>query len=147
MYVHPGITITHILIDFPGDNIGYKGADPSRPCRRCWNKYARLFSGPLAYSFSSNSSDGDFQRPLPPPVHGPTTFDPPGVYQRHLFPPQPTGFGPPLPIGPPNPVVYTAGDPRIGGVLCWVCGGKGRLNLLILNVDCEVCNGVGRTFQ
>lgn len=145
----PCCPITHPLIDFSGDNTGYKDADPSRPCQRCWGKYARPFSGPLAYSFSLNPSEGVFQRPLPIPVYRP--FDPPGAFPPP-FPPQPIGFGSPPPIihvgpsGPPNAVIYNAGDPRIGGVLCWVCGGKGRINLILLNIDCEMCNGVGRTF-
>jgi hypothetical protein len=42
--------------------------------------------------------------------------------------------------------VYTAGDPRIGGVLCWGCSGKGHVNLLFLDINCEVCNGIGRIF-
>jgi len=146
----PCCLITHPLIDFSGDNIGYKDADPSRPCQRCWGKYARPFSGPLTYSFSLNPSDGVFQRPLPMPVY--RQFNPPGAFPPP-FPPQPIGFGSPPPIihgvppGPSNAVVYNAGDPRLGGVLCWMCGGKGRVNLILLNIDCQLCNGVGRTFQ
>lgn len=138
----------------PGVNIGYKEADPSRPCNRCWNKYARPFSGPLAYSFSSNTNDGNFQRPLPrpAPVHQRSSiFDPPGAFSS---PPQPTGIGPSpriirdFPSRPANALVYTAGDPRIGGVLCWRCGGKGQVTFLFLDsITCEVCSGVGRIFH
>jgi hypothetical protein len=135
------------------DNIGYKEADPSRPCKRCWNKYARPFSGPLAYSFSSTSSDGNFQRPLPFPV--PQMPRMPGGFEGTSFPPQPTGSSvPPIIIHqaptslPINAVVYTAGDPRIGGVICWGCGGKGHISILFLdNMNCQVCSGVGRIFQ
>lgn len=134
-----------------GDNVGYKGADPSRPCKRCWNKYSRPFSGPLAYSFSSNSRDGNFQRPLPPFQQSLSIFDSPGAFPS---PSIPTGFSAPPIIRnapsnrPANAVVYTAGDPRIGGDLCWNCGGKGHVNFLFFDsVTCTVCNGVGRIFH
>jgi len=136
--------------------IGYKEANPLRPCKSCWNKYARPFSGPVAYSLSPNPGDGNFQRPLPPPparpIQRPGMFDPPGAFRSIPLSPQPTGFSAPPTIihdtrPPSNAVVYTAGDPRIGGVLCWGCGGKGHVNLLFLDVNCEVCNGIGRTFS
>ena len=41
-----------------GHNTGYKSYDPSRPCKKCWSKYGKPFSGPLAFSFSSPVVDG-----------------------------------------------------------------------------------------
>jgi hypothetical protein len=81
-------------------------------------------------------------------------FDPPGAFQGPPFPPQP-GFSPSPPFihgvspgHPTNAVVYKAGDPRIGGILCWQCDGKGYVSFLFLDrSNCEVCGGVGRTFQ
>lgn len=56
---------------------------------------------------------------------------------------RPTGMGRP----PPGAVVYTAGDPRIGGRLCWRCDGKGNTSFFLLDrITCEVCGGIGRTF-
>lgn len=48
---------------------------------------------------------------------------------------------------PPGATVVQPGDPRIGGHLCWRCGGKGTTSFLIFDVEtCSVCNGIGRTF-
>ena len=39
------------------------------------------------------------------------------------------------------------GDARLGGRLCWRCGGRGTTSFLIFDEQtCGVCNGVGRTF-
>ncbi|KAF8512344.1 hypothetical protein JB92DRAFT_2929033 [Gautieria morchelliformis] len=54
-------------------NTGYKNNDPSHACGKCWDKYARSYTGALAYapfpsSTSAPSSSGggnNFQRPLP----------------------------------------------------------------------------------
>ncbi|KAF5379395.1 hypothetical protein D9615_006657 [Tricholomella constricta] len=91
-------------------NIGYKHADPSHPCKKCWSKYAKPFSGPLAYAYnqhpsspSSSSSPSStlgtgtgtgttFQRPLP-------AFRPP----RPTPVPQPPPPPPPPPRPPPRP--------------------------------------------
>lgn len=140
-----------------GNNVGYKHADPSSPCKRCWKKYAKSFSGPLAYSFSS-SNESNFQRPLPPPIpQRPSLSDSPGhanppvsfpIYQPSPLATQSTGI-PQFPSGPPpGSIVYQAGDPRIGGSLCWRCEGKGNVNFLFLDrMNCEVCGGIGRVFS
>lgn len=151
-----------------GRNVGYKDADPLRPCKRCWGKYAKPFSGPLVYSFNNPSSsssaqpDANFQRPLPhvpppapPPAPASFTASPPpshfgqGRYMSNhhggIYTP-PTGI---RPTGPPPPgaVVYAAGDPRIGGRLCWRCDGKGNTSFMVFErTTCDVCGGVGRTF-
>ncbi|KAF9646514.1 hypothetical protein BDM02DRAFT_3188791 [Thelephora ganbajun] len=31
-------------------NTGYKSSDPSHPCRKCWEKYSKPYSGPIIYS-------------------------------------------------------------------------------------------------
>jgi len=82
-------------------NTGYKSFDPSNPCRKCWQKYARPYRGPLTYapfspSSSSSQAAGNLQRPLPlfkPPHAAPlrphSTCGYPGQNYRLSVPPQP----------------------------------------------------------
>ncbi|KAJ4479356.1 hypothetical protein J3R30DRAFT_3289137 [Lentinula aciculospora] len=79
---HPLLNHGKLLVYPPGfecdkcHNIGYKQNDPSNPCRKCWSKYAKPFSGVITYSSFKTSSVGTgktFQRPLPilrPPQAG-----------------------------------------------------------------------------
>ena len=64
----------------------------------------------------------------------------------------PSGYGM---IPPPNSIVVPAGDPRIGGVLCGNCKGRGRVSFLFIDENCPVyisflviadysCRGIGR---
>ncbi|KAI0923674.1 hypothetical protein AcW1_006566 [Taiwanofungus camphoratus] len=49
---------------------------------------------------------------------------------------------------PAGAAVLPAGDPRLGGRLCWRCGGSGIVTFLIFDESpCNVCNGIGRTYQ
>ena len=120
-----------------GLNTGYKHFDPDQPCKKCWTKYGRPFTGPLAYSYSSsgtvsNTQNTRLQKPLP------------GRFSRRSA----------APVRPATshgwygsaPVVYPPGDARIGGSLCWRCHGKGTMNILIDVINCPICNGCGRTF-
>ncbi|KAF9266883.1 hypothetical protein L218DRAFT_955985 [Marasmius fiardii PR-910] len=167
-------------------NIGYKDADPKRPCKKCWPKYAKPFSGALSYSdFSSNASTGSgstFQKPLPMRTQAQNHSGPglssgyPGAthhqqyyHQNHPPPPPPP---PPLPHRPsygpyvpppqhpsivlaspgylpraPGAIVYQPGDPRIGGQLCWRCGGDGLVDMLFWEDRCDTCGGTGRIFR
>ncbi|KAF9473429.1 hypothetical protein BDN70DRAFT_885820 [Pholiota conissans] len=147
-------------------NVGYKASDPSRPCKKCWPKYAKPFTGPIVYSFSNTNPESTFQRPLtsvpvpaPPPRPSPMFATPqqnarfaPGGYvptQQGGFISPPTGVHP-VGVGrpPPGAMVYQAGDPRLGGRLCWRCDGKGNVSFLFLErITCEVCGGIGRTFN
>jgi len=120
----------------PGLNTGYQHFDPDQPCKKCWNKYARPFCGPLAYSYSSsgtwsNTQNTHLQKPLP---EGPV----PGwaMGRGHSVNPSPG----------PGTVIYRAGDARIGGRLCWRCDGKGTMNMIIDVINCPICHGCGRTF-
>lgn len=168
-----------------GLNTGYKNFDPSHPCRKCWTRYGKPYTGPIVHAPQSPQS----QRPLP-------TFRPPHLRHRHsssqpslLSPPPRDGFSrspsvsrigmmpggypgravsnpgpftsPPLPPPsvppsisyaqgrpPPGATVVQPGDSRIGGRLCWRCGGDGTVSFLIFDVtSCPVCNGIGRTFN
>ncbi|KAG6872036.1 hypothetical protein C0995_013728 [Termitomyces sp. Mi166 len=151
------------------NNTGYKHADPLNPCKKCWSKHAKPFSGPLAYAYSAPASSSQtqttFQRPLPtllfprsvvgaplPPPPPP----PPPQPQPQWYPRPPTSH--PLqphphlrtlsPSGPPpGALVYVAGDPRLGGRACWNCGGKGSESFFLLGSGpCLVCKGVGRVY-
>ena len=199
-----------------GQNTGYKNYDPSHPCSRCWEKYAKPFSGPITYaSWSSDGQSGsspNFQRPLPTfrapqaSLHNYSSSwggSSPGsasdlsrsattsraTYGSGGYPGASTrvvpivggilpmssyldrlgtrvggvgGLGPRTCFPPPTwapagqlsgsgssgaVVVYPPGDSRIGGRLCWRCGGSGKTSFLIFDeTTCSVCDGVGRTF-
>ncbi|KAG0146425.1 hypothetical protein CROQUDRAFT_671180 [Cronartium quercuum f. sp. fusiforme G11] len=108
-------------------NTGYKGFDPSRPCRKCWEKYGQRWS---VVRLSPGSETINLQRPLPP-------ITPLNVH-----------YDQPLP-----PLVVRPGDSRMGGRLCWNCDGKGEITdeglfgLFFTSTDrCRVCMGAGRTF-
>ncbi|KAL6309376.1 hypothetical protein BKA93DRAFT_759863 [Sparassis latifolia] len=60
----------------------------------------------------------------------------------------PSGSNVRLVSNPPRgAAVVQPGDPRIGGRLCWRCGGSGTTTFLIFDeMPCSVCNGIGRTF-
>ncbi|KAI0343325.1 hypothetical protein BDW22DRAFT_1356945 [Trametopsis cervina] len=50
-------------------NTGYKHHDPSHPCTKCWQKYGKPFSGPIAYApWGDNAAQSrgnlNLQRPL-----------------------------------------------------------------------------------
>ena len=194
----------------PGRNTGYRNYDPSHPCARCWDKYAKPYTGAITYApwtvdGQASSSSSTFQRPLPvfrapqAALHQPSaSWSGPlstnaglsrsattsrvsqnnaaypgasarvvpiaggvlpmssyldrlgGVGGRTVFPPPswpPPGGGSALPPSSGNAVVYPPGDPRIGGRLCWRCGGRGKTSFLIFDEEmCSICGGVGRTF-
>ncbi|KAF8550743.1 hypothetical protein OG21DRAFT_1487541 [Imleria badia] len=47
-------------------NTGYKNYDPSTPCRKCWDKYGKPYTGALTYTpWSPSGNDPRMQRPLP----------------------------------------------------------------------------------
>lgn len=112
------------------NNTGYKRSD--KPCRRCW----RQFSKPAAPPVMGGA---------PPPMMG--IAPPPMGYppsQMGFLPPA-MGYGPPMGINPAiPPLVVQPGDPRLGGRLCYECGGSGRVRFLF-DVDlCALCRGTGR---
>lgn len=155
-----------------GHNVGYKQNDPSHPCRKCWQSFAKPFTGVITYSSFKSSSAGTgktFQRPLPllrPPQAGPSRSGYPGSseYARNIgagqnsySAPSPSGAYPPnvqmvpySPYGssqaPPGSVVYSPGDPRLGGRLCYRCDGDGVTGGFLFQDQCYVCGGVGRLF-
>ncbi|OCH96285.1 hypothetical protein OBBRIDRAFT_809207 [Obba rivulosa] len=145
-------------------NTGYKNNDPSHPCSRCWEKYGQPYIGALTCmpwpASNSSTSRHTYQRPLPrfsPPQQ---SFQP-GHRSSSSYPgsapsqTQGTVYGlpgpPPKPIvatrPPPGAQVYPAGDPRLGGRLCWNCSGRGRMTFFGIDLDsCPTCDGIGRTY-
>ncbi|KAG6332895.1 hypothetical protein ID866_6191 [Astraeus odoratus] len=196
-----------MLLVYPRDylcpkcrNTGYKDDDPSHPCRKCWDKYGKPYTGALTYTPWSDARDSRtsrMQRPLPrhprlrpqpmpsssiscsanvrtcsastrssstrmgcivPPPHQPTS------HTRSVSQPalpvalQPTATGPTyyvhnptLEMGMSPPVPHAQpvppGDSRLGGRLCYKCGGSGmKVYMLIDLTTCPVCGGVGRVW-
>ena len=56
---------------YAGHNTGYKHYDPLRPCKKCWSKFGKEYSGAITYtpwssSGTTTSSSGNvMQKPLP----------------------------------------------------------------------------------
>lgn len=146
-----------------GQNTGYKSFDPSHPCRKCWDRFGKPFTSILASSPWSGQGSGPsqsehgrtFQRPLPAFNPPPQVRPPPPQPMPGMYPPSsPTGATNPnlrvvpMPDGNMPPVgatVVMPGDPRIGGRLCWRCGGRGVTPFLIFDEEtCDTCGGIGR---
>jgi len=144
-------------VPLSGQNTGYKNGDPQHPCRGCWDKYAKPFTGALSYApfgdaAAASHSGINLQRPLPrlPAPATPATSSAPSTVYGQL----PGGYAPPQPhrqvsrmnttMGP-GPTVVRPGDPRIGGRLCYRCHGEGMISLFIFDsTQCPACNGMGR---
>ncbi|WVQ89622.1 hypothetical protein IAS59_003384 [Cryptococcus gattii] len=118
------------------------------------------FQRPLpSYSPAGGSSSGsNSYANLPPPPGKWNTY--PGQSAPPRPPPPPPNWGAPPMQGqqvfvqrsagpvPPGALVVRPGDPRIGGRLCWRCGGSGR-ELSFFGFDdgrCWECRGLGRLF-
>ncbi|KAJ6494274.1 hypothetical protein C8R45DRAFT_1134991 [Mycena sanguinolenta] len=149
------------------NNTGYKHADPSRPCHKCWNRYARPYIAAGAAA-SSSFPQAQRQRPLPRRYGAPSSSLYPGAAHGRAAsasslypppPPRPSSYpsSSSLAMYPsnanangqyPSPqTVYTPGDARIGGTPCWRCSGRGTLSFLVFEtMPCSVCRGVGRVF-
>ena len=119
------------------------------------------FQRPLP-AFRSPRPRGLESRSAPAPVPvPPSIFDSPsptGFSRGFASPPlqgaafrtlSPYDRAPPLgAVGDSNAVVYKAGDPRLGGRLCWQCEGTGTVSFLIFDEStCETCGGIGRVFR
>ncbi|KAI6112528.1 hypothetical protein F5141DRAFT_1107808 [Pisolithus sp. B1] len=85
-------------------NTGYKDYDPSHPCRKCWDKYGKPYSGALTYApwpSSDSTSNSRMQRPLPHhlaqtnPASGcrprmGCIVPPPNLHSQHIQSPRPS---------------------------------------------------------
>ena len=146
-----------------GQNTGYKNFDPSHPCRKCWDRFGKPYTSALASSPWGDQASGSasqsqrgrsFQRPLPafkPPqaqAPRPPSLTMPGSYPNPVPSPTSRPMPVPMPYGgvpPPGAAVVMPGDPRIGGRLCWRCGGRGTTPFLIFDeMTCDTCGGIGR---
>ncbi|KAN0066402.1 hypothetical protein ACQY0O_000496 [Thecaphora frezii] len=129
---------------------------------------SKMPDAPPTYNDASNV--GEHERlpaqyaapPAPPPGVGPPMHSPPfagpaagspGPYAGGFPngpPPQPGGSRPVFinhagPYPPPGALVVMPGDPRIGGRLCFECGGRGRTESFWFGDEtCFRCRGSGR---
>lgn len=123
---------------------GWKAFDPSRPCKKCWDKYGKPYGGPLRIALQSAVQD------LPPGSSPPNSQTPLPKYRPPAPRASPSGYGmAPVPqtYGPPvswmpqpsfgqqRALVVRPGDPRIGGELCLTCGGDGLIGTGFLGLD------------
>ncbi|KAG5356269.1 Proline-rich protein [Yarrowia sp. B02] len=140
----------------PGRQMGYGnrpqgGPAPNNPvlhypsgyhCSKCNNTGVKTKNGK-----SCQDCWGMFARPnqqvvtIPGPRQDPYYY--PGFFP---FTPQPqtqtTIFAAP---GAPPPMVVQPGDPRLGGVVCGKCRGRGMVyDWFLGDEQCPVCRGVGR---
>ena len=163
LFFPPSRFLAYIYVP-KGHNVGYKDANPLKPCKHCWKKYAKPFTGPLVYSFPSNTASSslasNFQKPLPlyasspvPPISSSSSPNinygarSSGHTHNHHGRFRNPGLMPPTPPSTSNAVTYMAGDPRIGGSLCLRCGGRGNIEVFLFDQEtCPVCSGVGRVF-
>ncbi|KAG8869962.1 hypothetical protein FRB98_002054, partial [Tulasnella sp. 332] len=145
-------------------NTGYKSFDPSHPCRKCWQRYGKQYSGPLMYApWSNRPADSNYQQPLPQtrgPLGGLGTNRPSNYLQSsgstsrssgggllgELYRSGTSGARSPMGMAvdsrpPPGSLIVNPGDPRIGGRRCWNCGGDGWISLFLFDREtCPTCN-------
>lgn len=111
-------------------NTGFE-TKKGKPCKRCWKDYRRGVTPPLTQA----ELERLVKNPPPPKRINPNVTQlPPGVA---MLPPI---MGP----GQNGPTVVRPGDPRIGGVLCPRCNGKGMVHFFLDKETCSVCRGMGR---
>ncbi|KIL58863.1 hypothetical protein M378DRAFT_288679 [Amanita muscaria Koide BX008] len=97
-------------------------------------------------AYGSNTMPGSYPSPVTATPTGCThpfhSMGPTSLYSPSYIQPQQTGGG------GASAVVYSAGDPRLGGRLCWQCGGAGRVSYLFFdNSVCMECSGIGRVYR
>ncbi|GAA5960731.1 hypothetical protein JCM3765_007308 [Sporobolomyces pararoseus] len=125
---------------------GYKGDDPSHPCKKCWSKFGKPFNSALRISTKPIPPD-NYQKPLrlfsTPPQQTPSGSSSSSSRPQVIF----TNQRPHLNVLQ-NSLVVRPGDPRIGGVLCRTCGGDGLMMgpFIFDEVTCTRCMGTGRVF-
>ena len=156
----------------PGRNTGYKSFDPSHPCRKCWDKYSKPYSGPIVYT-SWNEGPSNRQRPLlniRPSAANPSLsfsrslssivnqarndlYSFPGNSPRHSHPPPPPPSFPvprPFPSRPQSGFITTSANRSPSPA--WSRNGPSPPAVLrpgdpgIGGTPCWNCLGSGRTF-
>lgn len=112
-------------------NTGYKTKN-GHACKDCWGKFKPNITPPRT------AQDLKYLLKHPPPPPKPLNPNvvklPPGSIVR------------PMIMSPvaPKPLVVKPGDPRIGGVLCGRCDGRGMVHFFLDLDRCPICNGLGR---
>lgn len=110
------------------ENTGYKTKN-GHPCKKCWKEFRPKTVPP--------STKAELERlvkhkPQPKPINSNVVKLPPGTmaYSRNPMTSQ--------------PLMVQPGDPRIGGVLCPKCNGRGLVHFFLDLERCTKCNGLGR---
>ncbi|SGZ31175.1 BQ5605_C047g12326 [Microbotryum silenes-dioicae] len=147
------------------------------PCSQCWEKFGRPFTGAIRIAATATPTPPNYQRPLRLSYRPPTGVQfaggvyPGAVYRQAQRPgmmqQQGMGMGMGNTYGQPNAafnapsrihvthqppigggaVVLRPGDPRLGGVRCYRCGGDGTTwGIFFLEETCDLCRGVGRLY-
>ncbi|WVQ68039.1 uncharacterized protein L199_006245 [Kwoniella botswanensis] len=117
---------------------------PTFPQQPQQNQYGHLPPPPGAWGTYPGHNAHHAPRPPPPPP-------PPQHMMAHqqqmpgqqIFVQRGPGYV------PPGALVVGPGDPRIGGRVCYKCGGTGRENDFLFGFDvgrCYYCQGLGRVF-
>lgn len=109
------------------ENTGFKKKN-GHACKSCWKHFRPRTTPPQSQrdlEFIINSSKH------PKPINNNVVKLPPGSTA--------VSANPTL-----MPTVVQPGDPRIGGVLCPRCNGKGMKHDFLNVIRCNVCNGLGR---
>lgn len=93
-------------------------------CQDCYGRFAHQH----ANIYQTPGSGGSYLAPVP------------------MQPRQPMMAGRKVSHLGPSPVVVQPGDPRIGGMLCGRCRGRGLIWDFLSETTCPTCRGVGRLF-
>lgn len=109
------------------NNTGFKLKN-GKPCSKCWRSYR---PGVIPPSTQRELEHLVRHPPQPQRINPGVQSLPPGVT---MIPP----------MGQMGPAVVRPGDPRIGGILCPRCKGKGLVHFFLDTETCSVCRGMGR---
>ncbi|KAJ7703518.1 hypothetical protein B0H17DRAFT_1040703 [Mycena rosella] len=94
----PALRVQEIADQRTGNNTGYKDADPGHPCRKCWESYARPYTGaPAAPALAAAPGGQGYALPsfqptyAPPPAANPQQYQyaPPSGAPAHQYAPPP----------------------------------------------------------
>lgn len=110
------------------ENTGYKKKN-GHPCKNCWGRFRPQTVPPSTRAELERLVK---HRPAPKPINSNVVKLPPGAT---VVPTYPMAQG---------PVVVKPGDPRIGGILCPKCNGRGMVHFFLDLERCSKCNGLGR---
>lgn len=116
----------------PNPNLGFK-YPRNYICKKCHNTGHKLKNGKLCQDCYSRFAPRNVQQR----THHV------GYHQQHIYaPPAPGPPGMPPMAGMAMPVA--PGDPRLGGVLCGKCRGRGQITFFLDDELCPLCGGLGR---